>query len=178
MMTLPWVIASIGLVGAFGLMLLLVGRSLRQRWGLGAGQTVTLDDLTLTSSHLGLTGRPDRLVKTHGVIIPEEWKSSQRLRPWHEAQMGVYFLLIEQQMRVRPTHGFLVCGDGTRHRIENTERLRQWVLELAGDIRRARAAINQPISVAPKPGQCRPCGQLANCGQALLPSVYKELQRW
>jgi CRISPR-associated exonuclease Cas4 len=91
MMTQPWVIASIGLAGAIGLILLLLGRSLRQRRGLGAGQTVSLDDLTLTSSHLGLTGRPDRLVKTHGMIIPEEWKSSRRLRPWHEAQMGVYF---------------------------------------------------------------------------------------
>ena len=41
-----------------------------------------------------------------------------------------------------------------------------WVLELAGRIRAARAAADRPISVKPKPCQCRPCGQRANCGQA------------
>jgi hypothetical protein len=33
--------------------------------------------------------------------------------------MGVYFLLIEDQLKVRPSYGFIVLGDGTRHRIEN-----------------------------------------------------------
>jgi hypothetical protein len=30
----------------------------------------------LTSVRLGLTGRPDRLIKTDGTIIVEEWKSA------------------------------------------------------------------------------------------------------
>ena len=55
----------------------------------------------------------------------------------HLAQMGCYFLLIEEELRIRPTHGFVVCGNGTRHRIENTEELRAWVLGLAGQIRAA-----------------------------------------
>jgi hypothetical protein len=58
------------------------------------------------------------------------WKTSRQLRQWHRAQMGVYFLLVEEQLRIRPSHGFIVCGDGTRHRIENDEGLRAWVLEL------------------------------------------------
>ena len=91
-------------------------------------------------------------------IIVEEWKSARTLRPWHRAQMGVYFLLVEEELRIRPSHGFIVCGDGTRHRIENTEELRAWVLDLAGQIRAARAAVTKPIPVNPKPGQCRPCG--------------------
>jgi len=80
---------------------------------------------------LGLTGRPDRLVKADGTIIPEEWKSSRRVWPSHRAQMGTYFLLIEEELRIRPTHGFIVLGDGTRHRIENTSELRAYVLELS-----------------------------------------------
>ena len=82
--------------------------------------------------------------------------------------MGCYFLLIEEELRIRLTHGFVVCGDGTRHRIENTEELRAWVLGLAGQIRAARREVDQPILVNPKPGQCRPCGQRGNCGQARL----------
>jgi CRISPR-associated exonuclease Cas4 len=152
-----WIgVAALALV--LGLWLMLLGRGMRQRRGLGGGKTVSLDRITLTSRRLGLTGRPDRLYKTDGTIIPEEWKSSRRVWPSHQAQMGVYFVLIEEELRIRPTHGFIVLGDGTRHRVENTEELRAWVLDLAGQIRAARAAVDLPIPVSPKPNQCRPCG--------------------
>src|SRR6516162_5045484 len=133
-------------------------RGMRHSRGLGGGKTVSLDRITLTSRRLGLTGRPDRLIKADGSIIVEEWKSARTLRPWHRAQMGVYFLLVEEELRIRPSHGFVVCGDDTRHQIDNTDDLRAWVLDLAGQIRAARVAITQPIPVNPAPGQCRPCG--------------------
>jgi CRISPR-associated exonuclease Cas4 len=135
---------------------------------LGGGKTVSLDRVTLTSRRLGLTGRPDRLIKSAGTIIVEEWKSARQLGPWHRAQMGVYFLLVEEELRIRPSHGFIVCGDGTRHRIENTDDLRAWALGIAEQIRAARAAVRQPIRVKPVPGQCRPCGVREHCGQARL----------
>lgn len=80
--------------------------------------------------------------------------------------MGVYFLLIEDRLGVKPPYGFVVTGDGRRHRIDNDEGLRAWVLELAGQIRAARAAVTVPIPVTPAPGQCRPCGMRGRCGQA------------
>ena len=83
-------------------------------------------------------------------------------------QMGVYFLLIEDQFGVRPPHGFIVLGDGSRHRVENDERLRAWVLALAGQIRVAREQLDTPIPVRPVPGQCRPCGMRDACTQARL----------
>lgn len=98
---------------------MLLGRGMRQRRGLGGGKTVSLDRVTLTSRRLGLTGRPDRLIKTDGTIIPEEWKSSRSVWPNHKAQLGCYFLLIEENLRIRPTHDFIVLGDGTRNRIDN-----------------------------------------------------------
>ena len=149
-----------------GLWLMLAGRGMRRRRGLGGGKTVSLDRLTLTSHRLGLTGRPDRLIKADGTIIVEEWKSSRQVWPSHRAQMGVYFLLVEEQLRIRPSHGFIVCGDGARHRIENSEELRAWVIELAEQIRAARKAVTVPIAVNPTSGQCRACSQRANCGQA------------
>ena len=151
-----------------GIWLVLTGRRIRQRCGLGSGKTVSLDRVTLASRRLGLTGRPDRLIKTGGTIIVEEWKSSRSIRPWHRAQMGCYFLLVEEELRICPSHGFIVCGDGTRHRIENDENLRAWVLEMAGQIRAARANVALAILVSPVPGQCRPCGMLGHCGQARL----------
>jgi CRISPR-associated exonuclease Cas4 len=82
--------------------------------------------------------------------------------------MGVYFALAEERFRVKPSHGFIVCGDGTRHRIENDEALRAWVLEMAAQIRQSRANVDRPIIVHPNPGQCRPCGVRGHCGQAVL----------
>lgn len=169
-MSLPagWIALAAFLALLVGLWLMVAGRGMRQRRGLGNGQTVSLDRVTLTSVRLGLTGRPDRLVKTEGTVIPEEWKSARQVRPWHRAQMGCYFLLVEEETGIRPPHGFIVCGDGTRHRIENSDDLRAWVLDLARQIRAARAAVAQPIPVKPVPGQCRPCGMRGQCGQARL----------
>jgi CRISPR-associated exonuclease Cas4 len=165
---LPWVV-GLGAILAIlaGLLLAGLGREMRRRRGLGMGQTVSLDRVTLTSRRLGLTGRPDRLIKTDRTIIPEEWKSSRHLRDSHRAQLGVYFLLIEEKFRVRPPYGFVVC-DRIRHRVENTAELRAWVLGLVDQIREARAAVTVPLPVAPTPAQCRSCGQLANCGQPRL----------
>ena len=80
---------------------------------------------------------------------------------WHRAQLGVYFLLIEDQLGVRPTHGFIVCGDGTRHRVENDDELRAWVLELAGQIRAARASGRR---ADPGQSQARPVPPLRHAG--------------
>jgi hypothetical protein len=50
--------------------------------------------------------------------------------------------------------------------IDNTPQLREWVLEVAEQIRAARQAVSAPIRVEPRPGQCRPCGMREHCGQA------------
>lgn len=149
-----------------GLLLVVAGRRVRACRGLGAGTTVSLDAITLRSYRLGLTGRPDRLIRIGGTVIPEEWKSARTLRPWHHAQMGVYFVLIEEELGTRPPHGFVTCGDGTRHRVENDEALRAWVFDLAGRIRAARREPGEPLPVRPVPGQCRPCGMRPHCRQA------------
>jgi CRISPR-associated exonuclease Cas4 len=167
-METPWIGFGIVLTAVAGFLLQVFGRCIRRRLGLGTGRTISLDRVTLTSRRYGLTGRVDRLVRTGDMVIPEEWKSARMLRPWHRMQMGVYFLLIEDQMKVIPPHGFIVCGDGSRHCITNDQALRAAVLEMAGKVRAARADVARAIPVQPVRGQCRPCGQRANCGQARL----------
>jgi CRISPR/Cas system-associated exonuclease Cas4 (RecB family) len=167
-MNLPaiWIAAAAVAALVLGFFLTLAGRGLRRRLGLGQGRTVALDSVTLTSRRHGLTGRPDRLIKQDGTIIPEEFKSARVLWPGHRAQMGVYFILIEAELNIRPPHGVIVTGDGKRHRIENDDRLRAWVLEIAGKIRAARAAVKVPIPVNPPPAKCRACGMRGQCSQS------------
>jgi hypothetical protein len=77
-MSLPagWIAVAAVLALLLGLGLMLAGRGMRLRRGLGGGKTVSLDRVTLTSHRLGLTGRPDRLIKADGSIIVEEWNSA------------------------------------------------------------------------------------------------------
>jgi CRISPR-associated exonuclease Cas4 len=168
MIGLPWLAAAAALALLIGLALAVIGHGMRRRRGLGAGKTVALDNVTLTSRRYRMRARPDRLVKSGGMVIPEEWKSALVLRDWHVAQIGVDFLVIEDQLGVKPTHGVIVTGDGARHRIENTDALRARVLDLDRQIRAARAAAAVPIPVSPKRGQCRPCGMRGRCAQARL----------
>ncbi|MBX6312713.1 MAG: Dna2/Cas4 domain-containing protein [Isosphaeraceae bacterium] len=151
-----------------GVLLVLTAWRMRRVRGLTSGQSLALDNVTLYSARYRLAGRPDRIVRAGKSVIPEEWKSAKRLWPGHVAQMGVYFLLIEERYGVRPPHGYVVLGTGKRHRIDNDAKLRAWVLDLAGQIRAARARIDEEIPVSPRPGQCRSCGQRSECGQARI----------
>jgi CRISPR-associated exonuclease Cas4 len=140
-----WIGAAALLALLVGLVLVLAGQSVRRRFGLMAGRTVALDNVTLYSERYGLVGRPDRLICDRRMVIPIEHKSSRTLWPNHKAQLGVYFLLIEETYGVRPSHGFVECKDGP-HRVENTAELREWVLELAAVIRAELRAAAEGIS--------------------------------
>ncbi len=56
MMPAAWIAVAAGLALLLGLWLIVSGRGIRQRRGLGGGKTVSLDRVTLTSRRLGLTG--------------------------------------------------------------------------------------------------------------------------
>ena len=76
-MSLPtgWIAGGAVAALLLGLVMVLGGQGMRRRRGLGGGKSVSLDRVTLTSHRLGLTGRPDRLIKVDGTIIIEEWNS-------------------------------------------------------------------------------------------------------
>lgn len=158
-----WLIAVAVLIG--GLALVLGGRRIRRGEGLGEGRTLDLDCRTLYSGRYGLSGRPDRLIREGKFVVPEEWKSSKRVHDSHRAQIGVYFMLIEEAAGLRPPHGYVVTGDGARIRVENANDLRAMVLRVADGIRAARRLLDEPIRVDRSPNHCRTCGQRENCAQ-------------
>jgi CRISPR-associated exonuclease Cas4 len=153
-------------LAVLGLALLI--HALRSRWDRGfiSGKTVTLDNVTLFSEEHLLVGRPDRIVKRGEELIPEEWKSSKRVEPWHVAQLGSYFILIEEHYGVRPRFGVIVTGDGQRRRIANTEELRAQVLDVARQVRETRGQLEVELAATPEPWQCRACGQRSRCRKA------------
>jgi CRISPR-associated exonuclease Cas4 len=151
-----------------GLVLLLFAARVRTARGLGSGETVTLDNVTLYSSKHKLVGRPDRIVKHRDAYIPEEWKSSKRVSHGHRLQLGAYFILIEEEYGVRPPFGVVVLGDGSRIEIPNTDALRGEVLSIAAKIREQRANLTEPVPVSQPVNKCQRCGQRVNCGQASI----------
>src|SRR3954465_9916608 len=152
-------------LGLLGLLLVILAVRGRRKRGLGSGETVALDDVTLFSERLKLVGRPDRIVRQGKELIPEEWKSSKRVSVGHRLQLATYFLLIEEEFGVRPPFGVVVLGDGSRVEVENTEALRAEVLAIAEKIREHRRAIREEIPVRQPAWKCRVCGQRANCRQ-------------
>ena len=155
-----WTLAIAALV--IGILLLGGGRAVRRKRGLAEGRTTALDNRALRSVRYGLVGRPDRIIDG---VIPEEWKSSKRVYDSHRAQLGVYFILIEEETGVRPTHGFISLKSGERVRVENKAELRDWVLGVAEQIRAARRKMGHEITVRQPPGKCRRCGMREGYGQ-------------
>lgn len=121
-----------------GVVLTLYGRRERGAHGLIDAPTLDIDKQTLRSGRLGLAARPDSVIRENGMRIPVELKSAKRVYPNHRIQIGVQLILSEEVYGERPTHGYVVTGDGHRHRIENTEELREWVLKEADELRAAK----------------------------------------
>lgn len=132
-------------LGVVSIVLMLIATGVRAVRGLGRGETVALDNVTLYSARLELVGRPDRIVKRWGHYIPEEWKSSRHVSRSHQLQLGTYFLLIEEEHGVRPPFGVVVLGDGTRVKVKNTRALRAEVLAIARKcwLSRGRSAVGE-----------------------------------
>ena len=140
----------------------------RHKAGFGYGKTISHDNVRLSSKRYMLRGKPDRIVQRGRYFIPEEKKSGLRLTESYQAQLGVYFILIEEEYGVRPPYGFLVLGDGRRVKVKNTRRLRSLVIAIAERIREHRHWLDDPLPPPATPAKCRNCGQRQNCEQRLV----------
>ena len=148
----PWI--AFILLFAIGLAMVLRGRGVRSRRGLSQGRTLDLDGRNLYSARYGLAGRPDRIVDDSGMPIPEEWKSARRVHDSHRAQMGVYFILLEEETGIRPLYGVIVTGDGKREVVAmpSGSALDPLSPSLMPFTRRARRALSRLRRRAPRSG--------------------------
>ena len=161
----------------FILALLLFWQAARQRKsvGLPGGQVIYTDtrawgpvEKPLYDSLLGLTGKPDYLVKKGKEIIPIEVKSSYvNHSPYdsHIYQLAAYCYLVERDTGVRPGYGILHYPNRS-FRVDYTEELENAFLELISEIRyqERRTVVNRSHE---EPRRCAGCGFEENCTQSL-----------
>jgi CRISPR-associated exonuclease Cas4 len=107
---MSWLFVVALVLALLGWLLIVFSTRGREKRGLGPGETVALDNVTLFSERLLLVGRPDRLVRTEEGLIPEEWKPSKKVYPSHRVQLGAYFLLVEEEYGERPPYGVVILG--------------------------------------------------------------------
>jgi CRISPR-associated exonuclease Cas4 len=117
---------------------------------------------------LGLTGKPDYVVKQGNLLIPVEVKSSRvGSSPYdsHIYQLAAYCYLLEQETGTRPQYGILHYPSRT-FRVDYTAELETAFLEMVSDIRyqERRTVVNRSHEA---PQRCASCGFQEACQQSL-----------
>ncbi len=164
------------LLALLGLLLVWLSARRRRQLGLPAGRVVYSDvgtrqelEKPLYDRTLGLTGRPDYLVRQGKQLIPVEVKSAAAPPvPYdsHVFQVLAYCLLVERQMGVRPAYGLLRYDD-REFRIDFTFEAEERLLDLLADIRRAERRGGLPERSHTSAARCRACGFREICDQRL-----------
>ena len=118
---------------------------------------------------LGLTGKPDYVVKKGNQLIPVEVKSSQvGSSPYdsHIYQLAAYCYLVEQETGTRPKYGILHYPAHT-FRVDYSSALEIALLELISEIRyqERRTIVNRSHE---EQKRCVSCGYEQICTQSLV----------
>ncbi len=158
--------------------LLLFGLAYRQQKsaGLPGGKVVYSDtrdwgsvDKPFYDPMLGLTGKPDYVIKKGNQLIPVEVKSSQITgSPFdsHIYQLAAYCYLVEQETGTRPKYGIIHYPTHT-FRVEYTPKMETTLLELISEIRyqERRTVVNRSHEAL---SRCASCGYEETCNQSLV----------
>lgn len=116
-----------------------------------------LPSSTYRSSALGLTSKPDALVKEDGFLIPVDRKPmTSRVRDRHVVQMLVHLRLIEEAEKQRPPYGILLMGKKVRNvRIKNSDEKQRWLDTIIDEMRSIMDGV--PAQPSPSPMKCKRC---------------------
>lgn len=119
-------------------------RSMRLARGIPEGEVIYSDldrsAPALSSLALGLSGKPDCIIRTRNGLIPVEMKSGRARKPHrgHILQLAAYCFLVEENYDSAVPYGILVYSDGVPHRIDFDGDLRS---ELLGTLQEMRSAL-------------------------------------
>lgn len=122
----------------------------------------------LYDAGLGLTGKPDYLIRKHHRIIPVEVKSSWApTAPYdsHKLQLAAYCLLVQSYYGVRPPYGLLRYRNRT-FRVNFSTELEEQVLDVLDEIRLQKEQEEVCRSHHQKK-RCACCGFRYTCDQKL-----------
>ena len=157
------------------LALLLISRLIKNASGIPEGRIVYADpglwgkpEKPFYDSALGLTGKPDYLIKQGGTIVPVEVKSMWAPRePYdsHVLQLGAYCLLAERHFGQRPDHGLLRYRNRT-FKIPFSAALEDEVMETIQTIRNHKE-LDEICRSHDQPNRCARCGFRERCDQRL-----------
>ena len=152
----------------------------RKSAGLPGGRIIYTDtsawgavEKPLYSAEIGLTGKPDYLVKQGSAIIPVEVKSShsgQAPYDSHIYQLAAYCILVEHSFGQRPPYGILHYTDGNHasrtYAIDFTTALEEALLETITEIQAIslRKGVERSHNL---PARCSRCGFRQACDQHL-----------
>jgi len=124
----------------------------------------------IVSARYGISGRPDRILKTATGIIPVELKSGKapRAGPYRAqlAQLGVYCLLIEEQFQTVVNEGIIEYSDRPIT-VSFNGRMRAWILALIAEVQEAKRRDARPRRSHKLAARSRACGFRQSCEEAL-----------
>jgi CRISPR-associated exonuclease Cas4 len=165
-------------LAAFLLALLLFWQSGRRQHlaGLPGGRVIYTDtsqwgpvEKALYDPVIGLTGRPDYLVKKGKSTIPVEVKSGRTPHaPYdsHIFQVAAYCLLVARDLGVRPPYGIIHYPKRT-FAVDFTEALESALLDLLRDMR-AMERKKKVLRSHDETPRCANCGYLSQCDESLV----------
>ena len=106
---------------------------------------------------VGLSGRPDALIKDDGAVIPVSIKPmSKKVRDRHVIELIAHLRLVEEDEGVRPPYGILLMGKGARKvKIRNTEEKQRWLESLIDEMNSIIGGV--PAVPAPALYKCKHC---------------------
>jgi CRISPR-associated exonuclease Cas4 len=119
-------------------------KTMRMVYGIPEGKVIYSDldrpGKALYSKNLGISGKPDYIVKGKGrSLIPVEIKSGRAKEPHknHIMQLAAYCYLVEENYRRSVPYGIIVYSDGVQHRINFDKTLRSFLLATVDEMKRA-----------------------------------------
>ena len=122
----------------------------------------------LYDADLGLTGKPDYLVRKGQVLIPVEVKSTWAPpAPYesHKLQVAAYCLLVQAYYGKRPPYGLLRYRNRT-FRVNFNQEIEKQVLDVLEEIRLLKEQ-DEACRSHNHPNRCARCGYRGICDQRL-----------
>jgi CRISPR-associated exonuclease Cas4 len=122
----------------------------------------------LYDAELGLTGKPDYLIRKSQTIIPVEVKSAWAPpAPYesHKLQLAAYCLLVQSYYGKRPPYGLLRYRNRT-FRINFNPEIEEQVLNVLEEIRLVKEQ-DEACRSHNHPNRCARCGYRSICDQRL-----------